>query len=83
MSHLDKKNWKMSKKKVLRRQFAPAWQCTWCHVMCMHAAFYPVFCDSIAVRLTKRRISQVPCYLLLYMVIVILFPVWGLSKHVV
>ena len=48
-----------------------------------NAAFYPVFCDSIAVRLTKWHISLVLCYLLLYMVVVILFPVWGLSNHVV
>ena len=47
----------------------------------MHAAFYPVFCDSIAVRLTKWRISLVLCYLLLYMVVVILFPVWGLQRR--
>ena len=35
-------------------------------VMCMQAAFYPVFCDfaPIAVRLTKWRISPVLCYLL-------------------
>ena len=71
------------KRKFCVDNLPPAWQCTWRHVMCMHAAFSPVFCDSIAVRLTKWRISLVLCYLLMYMVVVILFPVWGLSKHVV
>ena len=37
----------------------------------------------IAVRLTKWHISLVLCYFLLYMVAVILFPVWGMGTHVV
>ena len=48
-SHLDTKNWKLVQKNVASVQFAPAWRCTWRHVMCMHAAFYPVFCDFVIV----------------------------------
>ena len=61
-------NWKTSKNQVLPLYNPPAWQCTWRHVMCMHACSilsrFLWFCDSIAVRLTKWRISLVTCYVI-------------------
>ena len=42
---------KSSKNKDLRLYYTipPAWRCTWRHVMCMLAAFYPVFRDFVIV----------------------------------
>ena len=85
-SHLDKKKiGKLSKNKVLHLYNSPllggARGASRCACM-LHFIPYSVIVNT-AVRLTKWRISLVLCYLLLYMVVVILCPVYGLSTHVV
>ena len=45
-----KKKWKIVQKESFASvQFAPAWRCMWRLKVCMHAAFYPVFCDFVIV----------------------------------